>query len=173
MSGYRWGNKNSLREVKTLFNDKNLGCKHACSNAVTWFFEQEEQGIILEDDCLPSQSFFWFCENLLTRYKKNYDILIYITYIYVFWRMLSRNYGVYSFTAGYYLGVPRLYLNFSQLEIKPYELVSLQFIHRFFPVPSYDFILNFQIFTAVLCVAGVSQALCCCTRTGKAVGSWV
>lgn len=61
-------------EVKTLFNDKNLGCKHACSNAVTWFFEQEEQGIILEDDCLPSQSFFWFCENLLTRYKKNYDI---------------------------------------------------------------------------------------------------
>ncbi len=87
--------------------------------------------------------------------KKNYDILIYVTYIYVFWRMLSRNYGVYSFTAGYYLGVPRLYLNFSQLEIKPYELVSLQFIHRFFPVPSYDFILNFQIFTAVLCVAGM------------------
>ena len=59
--------------------------------------------------------------NLLNRNyspnKKNYDVLIYTTYIYVFWRMLSRNYGVYSFTADYYLKVPRLYLNFSQLEI--------------------------------------------------------
>lgn len=32
-------------------------------------FENEEMGIILEDDCLPSQSFFWFCEELLERYK--------------------------------------------------------------------------------------------------------
>ena len=56
-------------EVKTLFRDQNLGCKYAVSSAITWFFENEEQGIILEDDCLPSQSFFWFCEELLNRYK--------------------------------------------------------------------------------------------------------
>lgn len=56
-------------EVKTLFREKNLGCKYAVSGAITWFFDQEEQGIILEDDCLPSQSFFWFCEDLLVRYK--------------------------------------------------------------------------------------------------------
>lgn len=56
-------------EVKTLFREKNLGCKYAVSGAITWFFENEEQGIILEDDCLPSQSFFWFCEELLERYK--------------------------------------------------------------------------------------------------------
>ena len=37
-------------EVKTLFRDKNLGCKKGVSSAITWFFEQEEQGIILEDD---------------------------------------------------------------------------------------------------------------------------
>ena len=47
-------------EVEILFRDKNLGCKHAVSSALTWFFENEEQGIILEDDCLPSQSFFWY-----------------------------------------------------------------------------------------------------------------
>jgi len=58
-------------EVKTLFREKNLGCKYAVSGAITWFFEQEEQGIILEDDCLPSQSFFWFCEELLNCYKKD------------------------------------------------------------------------------------------------------
>jgi hypothetical protein len=56
-------------EVKTLFRDHNLGCKYSVSGAITWFFENEEYGIILEDDCLPSQSFFWFCEELLERYK--------------------------------------------------------------------------------------------------------
>jgi len=56
-------------EVKTLFREKNLGCKYAVSSAITWFFDNEEMGIILEDDCLPSQSFFWFCEELLERYK--------------------------------------------------------------------------------------------------------
>lgn len=58
-------------EVKTLFRDKNLGCKYAISGAITWFFENEEMGIILEDDCLPSQSFFWFCEELLEKYKND------------------------------------------------------------------------------------------------------
>jgi hypothetical protein len=56
-------------EIKTLFREENLGCKYAVSGAITWFFENEEMGIILEDDCLPSQSFFWFCEELLERYK--------------------------------------------------------------------------------------------------------
>lgn len=56
-------------EVKTLFRDKNLGCKIAVSEAITWFFEQEEYGVILEDDCLPDLSFFPFCEELLIRYK--------------------------------------------------------------------------------------------------------
>jgi len=56
-------------EVKTLFRDKNLGCGKAISEAITWFFQNEEQGIILEDDCVPSQSFFWFCEELLEKYK--------------------------------------------------------------------------------------------------------
>lgn len=58
-------------DVKQLFREKNLGCKNAVSEAITWFFENEEQGIILEDDCLPDQSFFWFCEELLLRYSDN------------------------------------------------------------------------------------------------------
>ena len=56
-------------EVKTLFNDKNLGCKDAVSAAVTWFFDNEEEGIILEDDCLPANSFFKFCDVLLEKYR--------------------------------------------------------------------------------------------------------
>ncbi len=61
-------------EVKTLFRQENLGCKYAVSGAITWFFENEEQGIILEDDCLPSQSFFWFCEGCLDKYKNDLRI---------------------------------------------------------------------------------------------------
>src|SRR5262245_55441705 len=40
-------------EMRTLFREENLGCRRAVSGAITWFFEQEEAGIILEDDCLP------------------------------------------------------------------------------------------------------------------------
>jgi hypothetical protein len=60
-----------LCEVKTLFRNKNLGCKYAVSGAISWFFENEEQGIILEDDCLPQPDFFTFCENLLNLYAED------------------------------------------------------------------------------------------------------
>lgn len=62
-------------EVKTLFRDKNLGCKIAVSSAIDWFFENVEEGIILEDDCLPSQSFFWFCQELLKYYRNDARIM--------------------------------------------------------------------------------------------------
>ncbi|TFY90069.1 nucleotide-diphospho-sugar transferase [Pseudomonas kairouanensis] len=63
-------------QVKTLFREKNLGCKYAVSGAITWFFDQEEQGIILEDDCLPSQSFFGYCETLLEKYKEDETVFL-------------------------------------------------------------------------------------------------
>ncbi|BBO79510.1 hemolytic protein HlpA [Desulfosarcina ovata subsp. sediminis] len=62
-------------EVKTLFSEKNIGCKYAVSRGITWFFEQEEQGIILEDDCLPSLSFFWFCQQLLEVYRDDQVVM--------------------------------------------------------------------------------------------------
>jgi len=58
-------------EVKKLFRKENKGCKNAVSGAISWFFEHEEMGIILEDDCLPSQSFFPYCSELLERYKND------------------------------------------------------------------------------------------------------
>ena len=62
-------------DCKTLFREKNLGCKHAVSSAINWFFENEEKGIILEDDCLPEQSFFYFCETMLNQYRDNKNIM--------------------------------------------------------------------------------------------------
>lgn len=56
-------------EVKTLFREENLGCGKAVSGAISWFFDEVEEGIILEDDCLPSPTFFQFCEELLMKYR--------------------------------------------------------------------------------------------------------
>ena len=58
-------------EVKTVFRDQNLGCRLAVSQSIYWFFEQEPEGIILEDDCLPSQSFFWFCQEMLEYFRND------------------------------------------------------------------------------------------------------
>ncbi|PKN53490.1 MAG: nucleotide-diphospho-sugar transferase [Deltaproteobacteria bacterium HGW-Deltaproteobacteria-13] len=63
-------------EVKTLFRDRNMGCGVAVSNAIDWFFESEETGIIFEDDVLPDVSFFPFCEELLARYKNVSQVMI-------------------------------------------------------------------------------------------------
>ncbi|MFD2515631.1 FkbM family methyltransferase [Pontibacter locisalis] len=69
------GNVDWECEVKTLLREDNLGCGVAPSSAITWFFENEEAGIILEDDCLPSLSFFRFAEYCLQKYKNNPKIM--------------------------------------------------------------------------------------------------
>ena len=61
-------------EVYTNFSAKNLGCKQGVSSAITWFFNNVEEGIILEDDCLPELSFFSFCEELLSKYRNTDNI---------------------------------------------------------------------------------------------------
>lgn len=62
-------------EVKKLYRNDNLGCKYAVSGAIDWFFKNVEEGIILEDDCLPDLSFFRFCEELLRKYRNNKSIM--------------------------------------------------------------------------------------------------
>jgi len=58
-------------QVVTLFREKNLGCKEAVSSAIDWFFSHEEEGIVLEDDCLPAPDFFHFCDTLLAHYRND------------------------------------------------------------------------------------------------------
>ena len=58
-------------EVKTLFREKNLGCKMGVSGAISWFFENEEAGIVLEDDCRPSEDFLRFASEMLARYRED------------------------------------------------------------------------------------------------------
>jgi hypothetical protein len=62
-------------EMHTLFRDHNLGCAQGVYEAITWFFENEEYGVILEDDVIVSQDFFKLCEDLLPRYKNERRIM--------------------------------------------------------------------------------------------------
>lgn len=55
--------------VKTYFRDENRGCGLGPAEAISWFFEHEPEGIILEDDCVPAPSFFRFCGEMLARYR--------------------------------------------------------------------------------------------------------
>lgn len=61
-------------EVHTLFQETNLGCKKGVSAGVDWFFRNEEEGIILEDDVLPKPSFFDYCDLMLERFRDDASI---------------------------------------------------------------------------------------------------
>jgi hypothetical protein len=56
-------------EVLTNFSETNMGCKRRVSSGLDWVFEQVEEAIILEDDCLPHPTFFRFCQELLEKYR--------------------------------------------------------------------------------------------------------
>ncbi|MBD2363125.1 glycosyltransferase family 2 protein [Anabaena minutissima FACHB-250] len=62
-------------EVLKNYSDINLGCKKKVSTGIDWVFQQVEEAIILEDDCLPHSSFFSFCEEMLGHYRNDNRVM--------------------------------------------------------------------------------------------------
>jgi len=62
-------------EVRYNYAEQNMGLKARISSGLDWVFEQVEQAIILEDDCLPHATFFRFCEELLEHYKDDERVM--------------------------------------------------------------------------------------------------
>ena len=62
-------------DVKYLYRDNNLGCRLAITSGIDWFFEHVDEGIILEDDCLPSKSLFSFHQELLKKYRDDNNVM--------------------------------------------------------------------------------------------------
>lgn len=56
-------------QVKSFFSDRNLGCGPGPATAISWFFENEEQGIVLEDDAVPHPDFYPYASELLNKFK--------------------------------------------------------------------------------------------------------
>lgn len=63
-------------EVLTNFSEKNLGCGRRVSSGLDWVFSEVEEAIVLEDDCLPAPSFFYFCQTLLEYYRHDERIML-------------------------------------------------------------------------------------------------
>lgn len=61
-------------EVKTLFQSVNLGCGIGVFTAINWLFDNENCGVIIEDDCICNDSFFKFMEEMLQRYENDHRI---------------------------------------------------------------------------------------------------
>jgi hypothetical protein len=62
-------------EVMTNYSDVNLGCKLRPATGIDWVFQQVDEAIILEDDCLPDPTFFTFCDEMLERYRHDTRIM--------------------------------------------------------------------------------------------------
>jgi hypothetical protein len=61
-------------KTEKLYSDSNQGCRLSVSKAITWFFSHVEEGIILEDDCIPHPDFFSYCSSLLERYRHDHRV---------------------------------------------------------------------------------------------------
>ena len=61
-------------EVLANFSDVNMGVEPRVITGLNWVFEQVQDAVILEDDCLPHPTFFPYCSELLDRYRDNEEI---------------------------------------------------------------------------------------------------
>jgi hypothetical protein len=86
-------------EVFTLFREYNLGCRKAIVGAINWFFESENEGIIIEDDVIPNEEFFPFCDTLLNKYR-DFENIIAINGFNQFGQNITNN--SYFFSRGFY-----------------------------------------------------------------------
>lgn len=63
-------------KVYKKYRQENLGCGLSPANGISWVFENVDRAIILEDDCLPSYSFFEFCQEGLERYIQTPQVMM-------------------------------------------------------------------------------------------------
>jgi hypothetical protein len=63
-------------EVHRNFSESNMGCGLRCFSGITWAFDLVDKAIIIEDDCVPTSSFFDYCAELLDRYENDERVMM-------------------------------------------------------------------------------------------------
>jgi hypothetical protein len=63
-------------KLETYYLEENKGAGRAICQAIKWFFTNVNQGIIIEEDCLPHSDFFLYCQELLNKYKDNKEVML-------------------------------------------------------------------------------------------------
>lgn len=62
-------------DVRRHYAPTNMGCRDRMASGLSWVFEQVEEAIILEDDCVPGRTFFQFCDELLEKYRDDLRVM--------------------------------------------------------------------------------------------------
>ncbi len=62
-------------QIERLYSDINQGCREGPIKAISWFFSQVEEGLVLEDDCVPSTAFFHYCEWALSAFRHDKRVM--------------------------------------------------------------------------------------------------
>jgi hypothetical protein len=63
-------------KVERLYRNVNLGAGVAVPKAISWFLSKAGEGIILEDDCIPNESFFRFTAVMLDKYRQQDEVMV-------------------------------------------------------------------------------------------------
>lgn len=123
--------------IERFYSEINHGCRLGVSRAITWFFERVEEGIILEDDCIPHPDFFPYCASLLELYRNDTRI----------WSVCGSNFqlGRKRGAASYYFSIHgdswgwatwrRAWLNYSSAQAKWPEFRDAGRFEDVFPDP--------------------------------------
>lgn len=61
-------------DVQTRFLSENKGCGPNVCESISWFFDNEENGVIIEDDVMAGEGFFTFMEAMLEKYKDDHRV---------------------------------------------------------------------------------------------------
>ena len=63
-------------DLKLNYAQENLGLRRRVAGGLDWVFDQVDEAIILEDDCVPDPTFFRFCQELLAKYRNDERIMV-------------------------------------------------------------------------------------------------
>ena len=63
-------------DVRQMYQERNFGCDPSEYISQKWAFSLADKCIVLEDDDVPSQSFFPFCKEMLDRYEHDERIVM-------------------------------------------------------------------------------------------------
>ena len=126
-------------EVLKNYSDVNLGCGLRPATGITWVFEQVEEAIIFEDDCLPDPTFFQFCEELLSKYRNDERVMaIAGTSLVGEWRSPLQSYYFSQFGGNWGWASWRRAWKFFDYNIKLFpQLLEAQFLEHYLREPKY------------------------------------
>lgn len=126
-------------EVLKNYSDVNLGCGVRPATGINWVFEQVEEAIILEDDCLPHPTFFNFCEELLEKYRDDERVmLIGGTNHFGKWKSKNQSYHFSIFSGIWGWASWRRAWKFYDYEMKLLpEALEAQLLNNLFPNPEH------------------------------------